>query len=118
MTHKLRLTREANEKRDRKMRKVKSANAVIGATAIGIPFSLQQGSTDQNRSVRSKKLILKFVNRTRTNQIVIISDYYPGLVREFYNLIGPRPVRGSLLYRVSQSFQNLQNKDTINLQSD
>lgn len=46
--------KEANEKRDKKMRKVKSANAVIGATAIGIPFSLQQGSTDQNRAVRSK----------------------------------------------------------------
>ena len=44
--------KEANEKRDKKMRKVKSANAVIGATAIGIPFSLQQGSTD--RAVRSK----------------------------------------------------------------
>ena len=31
----------ANKKREKKMRKVKSANAVIGATAIGIPFSLQ-----------------------------------------------------------------------------
>ena len=33
--------RVANEKRDKKMRNVKSANAVIGATAIGIPFTLQ-----------------------------------------------------------------------------